>query len=365
MTIILFVVILAILIIVHELGHFLIAKWSGIRVDEFGLGFPPRLVGWKRGETTYSLNALPFGGFVRIFGEDPGAEVPKEERTRNFGFKPKSIQTLVLAGGILFNIVFAWLLISLGFMTGMPVPEGYSAAGETENIQVLIAGVANNSPANYAGLQAGDSIVSLQAGDQKIDKFSVDDIRNFMAANANQKVSVEYIRNQETATVDVVPVVGIGSVTDRATIGVTLQVVGTLKVSFFRALWEGAKLTYDLTIATVVGLYQFLSRAVIGQAQLSEVTGPVGIANLVGDASRLGFVYLLSFTAFISINLAVINFIPFPALDGGRILFVLIEKIKGTPINPKVANVFNAVGFFLLIGLMLIVTYHDITLLFS
>jgi len=175
-------------------------------------------------------------------------------------------------------------------------------------------------------------------------------------------VNFEYVRGEEAGTVEVLPEEGI--VEDGRAIGVALDVVGTLQLPTHLAVYEGAKLTTSLTKLTAVGLYGFVVDAFSGDADLKNITGPVGIVGLVGDASALGFVYLLSFTAFISINLAIINLLPIPALDGGRILFVVIEAIKGSAIKPKVGNMLNTIGFALLIILMVVVTFNDIIRLF-
>jgi regulator of sigma E protease len=362
MTVIIFLIILAVLVFVHELGHFLIAKASGIRVDEFGLGFPPKIFSFKKGETLYSLNAIPFGGFVKIFGEDPNDEsISGPDSERSFVNKRKSIQAAVLVAGITFNIIFAWILISIGFMTGMPVPYDYSSSGTVANQQLTVTGIVKDSPAEKAGLKSGDALISLQYGQDYQEKMSVTDMQNFIAGHANKPVTLNYSRGSTPGVTTITPVATNG---DKATIGINIDVLGTLKLSLFPAFVEGAKLTGYIIKATAVGLALFIWQAITGHAQFGDVTGPVGIAGLVGDATRLGFVYLLSFTAFISINLAVINLIPFPALDGGRLLFVLIEKIKGSPIKPAIANMFNLVGFSLLILLMLVVTFHDILKLF-
>ncbi|MBX4198217.1 RIP metalloprotease RseP [Candidatus Parcubacteria bacterium] len=359
MTIIVFIIVLAALVFVHELGHFLAAKSSGIRVDEFGLGFPPTLYKFKRGETTYSLNAIPFGGFVKIFGENPDEEsMTGPEKERSFFNKPKYIQAWVLAAGVIFNIIFAWLLLSLGFMIGMPVPEGYSSSTIVQNAVLTITDVQPGSPAQKAELKAGDKVIKLQAGYAVAENLTAEKVQQFVGSRQNQIVTVTFQRGEETKTVDVIPKTGI--VSDRAAIGVGLEQLGTLRLPIHKAVWEAMKMTWYLAKAITVGLAVFLYQTVTGNAHLSDVTGPIGIAGMVGDATRLGIVYLLSFTAFISINLAVINLIPFPALDGGRLLFVLIEKIKGTPISSKIANAFNAVGFALLLLLMLVVTFQDI-----
>jgi regulator of sigma E protease len=362
MYIIIFIIILAVLVLVHEFGHFLIAKLSGIRVDEFGLGFPPRLVGWKPkgGETTYTLNAIPFGGFVKIFGEDGVERSP--EAKRSFPAQSAWIQIAVLAGGIFFNLLFAWVVISFSFMIGLPVPTDYMPGATLANVQTTITTVDSGSPAAAAGLRSGDQILGIGATGAATAVQSsaptITDIQQFTAAHNGAPIFVLYKRGAMTATLKITP--AFNPSVNRATIGVTLDSIGILRLSFFSALWHGLTLTASLIQETAVGLWQFIGQALVGQANLGAVAGPVGIAGLVGDATALGFVYVLSFTAFISINLAIINLIPFPALDGGRILFVIIEKIKGSPIPARIGNTINTAGFAILIALMVLVTYHDI-----
>ncbi len=360
MTIIVFILVLAALVFVHELGHFLAAKLSGIRVDEFGIGFPPKLWSFRKGETMYSINAIPFGGYVKIFGENPDHEsMEGPDKDRSFFNKPKSIQALVLSAGVIFNVLFAWLLLSAGFMVGMTVPQDYAGnTADVRNAQVTVTSIQPGSPAEKAGLKPGDKIIRFESAGDVLSKPTSDNVSPFIAAHGDQSIHVSYERGSTPGTLDVVPTSGI--VNDRAAIGITLDNLGVLQLSFFKALWHGAKLTFFLIEATVVTLSQFIYQAFTGTAHFNEVSGPIGIAGMVGDATRLGIAYLLSFTALISINLAVMNLIPFPALDGGRLLFTLIEKIKGSAISPRVANTVNSIGFAILILLMLVVTYHDI-----
>lgn len=365
MTAILFIIVLAILIFVHELGHFIAAKTSNVRVDAFALGFPPKLFSWKpkNSETTYSLNLIPFGGYVSIFGEDPNEESlggPDKDRALTSKSKPRQIW--MLAAGVIFNILFAWILISVGFMIGFPVSQEAGLVDELENPALTLVVVLPESPAAESGLLSGDRIVEIKSGEETLvgSETTVKEAQTFITSS--DELSVTYERAEVIETVAVVPEEGI--LANSKAIGVSLDVVGIAQLPMHRAVWEGSKLTVNLTRSIAVGLSGFVSDAFTGKADFSQVAGPVGIAGLVGNASRLGFVYLLSFTALISLHLAIINLVPFPALDGGRILFIIIEAIKGSPIKPKIANTLNIAGFALLILLMVLVTYNDIVRLF-
>jgi len=360
MSILIFLIVLVILILVHEFGHFIVAKKLGVRVDEFGIGFPPRLFGIKKGETLYSINALPFGGFVKIFGEDPSEEATSgPDSARSFIHQPKWVQTVIIVAGVFFNLVLGWFLISLGFMSGLPMPAGSAPAGAVlENVTVTITGVNALSPAGEAGLMAGDAITGITAGDGTEADITIPDIQSFIAAHGNQEIFFHYERGGNEYEALLVPVAGI--VEDRPAIGISMDTIGFVKLPFYQAFWEGAKMTALLTKTIVVVFVGLIVDAFQGQADISGLAGPVGIVGLVGDALEFGFVYLLGFVALISINLAVLNLIPFPALDGGRLLFLLIETVKRSPINPKVAQVFHLVGFAILIILMIVITYNDI-----
>lgn len=364
MTIILFIIILAILILVHEFGHFIVAKKSGIRVDEFGLGFPPKIASKKIGETTYTLNAIPFGGFVKIFGEDPHSEEIKEiDKPRSFFYKPKWIQALVLVAGITFNIMFAWILISIGFMIGLPSPVGHSQFGEVQNPQVVITSVLPKSPAAVAGLKAGDAIIFADIAGKAVENLTSENISKSIVESKSGDVTFLYKRGSDVPKTAIIkPSTEI--IKDRRAVGISMETIGTLKLPVHLALLEGARSTYFLTVNTAKGLASFLWQTIKFKSDLSQVSGPIGIAGVVGEASHLGFVYLLSLVALISINLAIINLVPFPALDGGRLLFVAIEAIIRRPIPGAVARWTNAVGFALLLILMVVVSAHDIFKLF-
>lgn len=362
MSIIIFLIILAVLIFVHELGHFLVAKKSGIRVDEFAIGFPPKIFSWQRGETKYSLNLIPFGGFVKIFGENPDEEsISGPDSARSFINKNRAIQAGVLVAGIVFNLLFAWVLISgslsLGLNTSVSGYEQYAT-----DAKILVVSVLPESPAAKAGLQAGDKISAFSIGGKSLQKLTVPEAQNFIFSSKGAPIQIQATRGLETLDLTVVPEAGI--VADKVAIGISLDLVGTLRLPIHKAIWEGAKITVNLTKATAVGLATFVYQIFAGSADFSQVAGPVGIVGLVGGAAKSGLSYLLTFTAFISINLAVINLVPFPALDGGRLLFVAIEAFRRKNINPQIANVVNGIGFALLILLMVVVTFKDIAKLF-
>ena len=379
MNILIFFIILLVLVVSHEFGHFIIAKINKIRVDEFSFGFPPKLFGKKIGETTYNFNALPFGGYVKIYGENVDEadllevgflnkdKTPEEiaMAKRSLANKPRYTQAMVLLGGITMNLLVAWILLSIGFMSGLPTSTGAVPKGATIDNQALtITSVLPNSPAEIGGIKVGDKIVSL---DFKKDTtlptaLSTEGVQSFIKSHNEEPINVSLIRGKEPMNIIVTPKKSNNG--DVPMIGISMDTIGTLRLPIHRAVWEGLKLTWNISAMTVVGFYNLIHDSILGHANLSNLTGPVGIVGVVGDAAKFGFIYLLSFTALISINLAVINLVPFPALDGGRLLFLLIEKIKGSRIKPKVANMTNAIGFGLLMLLMAIITYHDIVKLF-
>lgn len=376
MNIIIFLIILLVLVLAHEFGHFFSAKRFGIRVDEFGFGFPPKLFGRKYGETEYSINALPFGGFVKIFGENPddlpavptaqllqaGENINGPEASRSFINKPKWQQAVVLFAGILANFLLAWFLFSIGFMSGLPTSVNSAANYKLQDVNLVVVSVASKSPAEVAGLKSGDKIMYLSSGTDFITKVNPDILKSFIMSHGSSEVNIGYVRGmmQSINNAKVTP----KDTNGQPTIGIAMDEIGVAKLPVLQSFYEGMKLTVSITKGTVLGLYKLIADGIKGQGSFTSITGPVGMVGIVGDAYKFGFVYLLSFAALISINLAIINLIPFPALDGGRLFFLLIEKIKGSAINPKVANTANMIGFGILILLMLVVTYHDVVKLF-
>jgi regulator of sigma E protease len=359
-TVAIFIIILGVLIFVHELGHFLVAKKSGIRVDEFAIGFPPRIFSWVRGETKYVLNLIPFGGYVKIFGENPDEEsMTGSDSKRSFVNAKKWKQICVLLSGIFFNILFAWILISISFMFGSLVPVGEGASDYSKYIkdsQIILTGVATDSPAQKAGLAQGDRLLVVDSLTEN--NLTTAAIMDNIKSSKNNQIDITYERNGQTNKIKVTP--ELSKIENKKIIGIYMENVGIVKLNPILALWEGGKLTAITVKQVAIGLGTFIFKAVKGQGDFSQVSGPVGIVSLVGDAAHFGLAYFLGFVAFISLNLAIINLVPFPALDGGRVLFVVIEAIIRRPIKPKIANAANAIGFFILISLMLVITYRDI-----
>ena len=336
---IIFVIIfLSILILVHELGHFLVAKKFGLFVEEFGFGLPPKIWSKKIGETIYSINALPFGGFVKIFGEDGNEleKLPESERKKNFVSLKIWQRALIISAGVLFNFVLGWMVISLVFAIGTPQA-------------VVITEVRKNSPAAEINLQAGDKIIGFANTNEFI---------KYINENRGKEVSLNIERNKEKINFNVVsrvnPPKGEGS------LGVGLVDAGLPKKNPIASVWEGFKTSIELVKNIFLALVNLAIKAVIGKASFEQIAGPVGIVKLTSQAGSLGFVYLLQLLAMISLNLAVLNIFPFPALDGGRLIFLAIEKIKGSPLNPKTERIINTAGFAFLILLMIVITIKDI-----
>ena len=369
MSVVIFIIILLVLVVVHEFGHFFTAKRFGIRVDEFGFGFQPKLFGIKKGETLYSFNLFPIGGFVKIFGENPDQEsINGPDNARSFVNKAKWKQAIVLFAGVFMNFLLAWFLFSFGMASGMPTSVGSELPGdELEDVNLVIVSVLPDSPADKAGLHPGDAIVSMASlssdiGEkvENLKELNPDTVKSFVLAHPEKELEIGYTRGRDRENVKFTHTVSEKNTSGQPAIGIAMDQIGVAKLPFFRALWEGLSLTLSVTKDTAVGLYSLIREAIMGHGSLATVTGPVGMVSIVGEAYDFGFAYLLSFAAIISINLAIINLLPFPALDGGRLLFLLIEKIKHSPLNPKIANTLNTLGFGMLIILMILVTYHDV-----
>lgn len=357
MNLVIFILILVALIVVHELGHFSVAKFFKIRVDEFGVGFPPRVWGKKIGETIYSVNALFFGGFVKIFGEDA---TEAGDNPRSFANKSKPVQAAVIAAGIVCNILFAWLILSVGYMIGLPTSVEHQGIGTVSNAKTTIVGIIPNSPAQKAGINPGETISSITTGNAGayVPPNSAD-AQDYIRVHQDESMVITTLKENGEQKNYVLKAEE-GLVEGKKAVGIQLDDVGLLRLWPHEAVVQGAILTYHMSIATAVGLLGFFSDIFRGIADFGSVAGPIGIANVGAQAVQNGFAAAISLTALISINLAIINLLPIPGLDGGRLFIIAIETVSRRKLSEKFVTYLSFAGFSALILLMLVVSYHDI-----
>lgn len=320
---------LVILILGHEFGHFLAAKLFGLRVDEFGIGFPPKVFSKRIHETRYSFNLLPFGGFVKIHGEHSSADEKLEEPERSFVHQPAWRRSVIIIAGAFMNFLIGWLAFSAVFMLGIPT-------------RILIEGVLPGSPAAEAGLEAGTYVEGFNSASEFV---------KFVNDNQGSEITV----NGRTVVPRTNPPA------DEGALGVVVTDVGVPKQNVLESLWRGLQSAVGVTRFIAGAFGALLGGFISGDFALAdEVTGPVGVFDVLGETSKLGAAYLIQFLGLISLNLVVINLAPFPALDGGRFLFILIEKVIGRQINYRFQTAANAIGLALLLVLMAVVTIRDI-----
>lgn len=369
LTLILFLAVLSLLVLVHELGHFVAARIFGVKADEFGYGFPPRLIGfvkhhgkWKRVKrnddtvyenTIWSLNWLPLGGFVRIKGE--GVE-DKVTDTDAFQVKPAWQRIIILAAGVFMNWVLAYVLFAAVLLSGVPtVLQDLPTGATVENKTVRITNVLAGMPAEKAGIQVGDEVVSV-AGVKAQD---YEQVRNEILKVGEQPLDIVLKTDDVERTVNVQPT--LVKELGRPGIGVALADVGIVRFTFLSALKQSGIAVAGYTWQTIKAFGVMIRDIVMLRHLEQEVAGPVGIAVMTGQMAKQGIVTLMQFAAILSINLAVVNFLPIPALDGGRVLFVIIEKIRRKPVTRKIEAHIHQVAFIALIILILLVTVRDIT----
>lgn len=371
LTIIIFILVLSVLVFVHEFGHFMTARFFGVKAEEFGFGFPPRAIGWYRDQskkwqkvvgnkefsnptTVYSLNWLPIGGFVKIKGENGESQA----ETDSFVSKKIWQRVLILLAGVTMNVVLAWLLFSVGYLIGLPQStENLGSRAIVSEARVMVAQVLPDSIAQEAGLREGDSILKVGAVEISTEKALQEEIGRY----AGQEVNLLIKRNNQEENILVVPQ---AKNSGRATIGIAIFSGATVSYPLLDAFWEGAKTTAWVSKEIVIAFVSLFRDLFSGQAVGDQFAGPVGIASITGQAARLGLGYLLQFVALLSLNLAVLNILPFPALDGGRIVFLLIEKLKGKPLRREIETLIHNIGFLLLIALVIFITFKDIIKLF-
>lgn len=350
------------LIIIHELGHFLLAKKFGVKVEEFGLFLPPRIWGKKIGETIYSINWLPLGGFVKLLGEEGGGT---SSDPGNFNTKPVWQRMLIIIGGVLSFWIIAWVLLTFVFMTGsvMQVDDSQAAVNPT----VQIVEVMPNSPAADAGLQSGDIIksVALKSNPQNITPIeTVSAVQNFSNAHQGEAVIFNVLRAAKEISLTLTP--RINPPPGEGAVGIALVRLGTINYPWWQAPWIAAKTVGDYTISVFTGWYTIINDY-FHHKDLpagAQIVGPIGILKLMSQAAYHGIAYYLQLIALIAVYLAVFNVLPIPALDGGKLMFLAIEAIRRKPVPAQIEQTITAVFMFALLILMLVVTVGDIARFF-
>ncbi|MBA7606647.1 putative zinc metalloprotease [subsurface metagenome] len=343
LTILAFLGILAVVIIAHELGHFTTAKAFGVKVEEFGVGFPPRLIGIRRGETLYSLNAIPLGGFTKMAGEeDP-------QVSRSLASKRTGVRILVLSAGSLMNALLPILLFSIAFM----IPH------DMVTEPTVVKAVSPGSPAESAGIEPGDTLIGING--HTVNNFS--QFQRYVLLNLGKETTI-LVEHSDAATEEFQLIPRWEPPEGEGSIGVERDVDFALAnrtvVSQSYPFWEAIPMGAGECVETFVLFKNEIIRIFIGASSF-QVTGPVGIAQMTGEVARSGISPLLEFAGFISINLAIINLFPIPALDGGRIIFVLVEWIRrGKRVSPRTEGLVHAIGFIMLMAAILALTYQDI-----
>lgn len=374
LTLILFILILSLLVMIHEFGHFYAAKKLGVKVEEFGFGLPPRIFGKKIGETIYSINLLPFGGFVRLLGEDfEGEQLSYEEASkdsRNFISKSPLKKTIIICAGVAMNLVLAVFLyyvflISTGYKSfNIPVFYDYNFRfGTEERMNTVVLGISDASPAQTSGIEVGEAIIEING----VPTYSFKDVRREIAKYEGQEISILLMDvrglNRDFRTVYATPEVLIEG--DPSALGVLIGSTVTLHYSGNK-LMSGPAHAYNMiaySVYTFSNLFKVSLESKDFTPVSTGVSGPVGIYSVVGgilSESTHPVRGLIDLTALFSASLAILNILPFPALDGGRLVFIVVEKISKRRINPSVEATVHKLGMLLLLGLLILVTIRDI-----
>lgn len=354
-TFILFILILGLLVFVHEFGHFWVAKRSGIKVHEFAFGFRPRLISWKRGETEYAINLLPFGGYVRLEGEDQDPAAPKKTKG-SFAAQSVGVRAAVLIAGIVMNLILAWALLTATYIVGsypLSMSFGEHAGLVTKPVIVLVNVVAG-SPAEQAGLTRGDTVLALN----NTPVTSVEELVTTIQAEAGKELSLTYERNGRETTVTVTP--RLNPPAGEGALGIAPQSVGVVRAPWYRAPFVAIAEVGAQIKGSFLGFAGFVQQLVVKQEVSEDVSGIIGVGALTGEVRRLGIGPLMQFVALISTNLAVINILPILPLDGGHLLFVALEAIRRKPVAEKYRQWVAIAGLAAIGLLFVIVTYQDL-----
>lgn len=346
------------LVTLHEFGHFILAKKFGVKVEEFGIGLPPRLVGKKIGETIYSINLLPFGAFVRLPGE-----MEKSDDPRSFSQQPVGKRALIAFGGVVSFWVIATILFSIVFSLGAPTVVEDESISNLIDPRVQIAGIAKDSPADMAGLKVGDAIKEMSFGNDRLSPSKIKEVQAFTNTYLGKEIVLMIERGKEESfqvslNPRVSPPKGEGAM------GVALIRTAIKKYPWYIAPWQAILATGNLTLSIIQGYVRALVSVSKGASSGIQMVGPVGVFQMLSQAQQLGINYFLNFLALISIYLAVFNILPIPAVDGGKLLFLGIEAIRKKPVPEKIEQNITAAFFMLLIILMIWVTINDVSRLF-
>lgn len=356
----LFIIILLILVTVHEFGHFIVAKLTNMRVDEFAFGFPPRVFSKKIGETTYSINALPLGGYVSIWGENGEPDDKARHHPRAFGNRPWWAQLLVLVAGVTMNMILA-LFIFIGISYGeIPMSASDPVYGNRiHDSSLMVIEASPESPALKAGIKPGSSLLKVSTSKYVADLSTADSLIAFIGSHVNDPFTITY-KNKDGIIENTTVASVYGIVKDKKAIGISVERVGVVKTTLLEAILIGYNRTVDMTRMTIDGLVSLVGSINSGKSVLESLSGPVGIAKIVGETSEYGYKAVLTLVAVLSINLAIFNILPLPALDGGRMIVVLIETVVRKKVPHKYYSWVNAVGFFALMMLLVVVTFNDL-----
>lgn len=347
------------LLVIHEFGHFIIAKKCGVKVEEFGVGYPPRLFGKKIGETIYSINLIPFGAFVRVKGEIGEEGSGDLEDYRSFSNRPMWQRMLIVLGGVLSFWIVSMILLSLiSGVWGMPT----AVSDQEENLEdprVQIVGVAKDSPADQSGIEVGDTILSIETSNktfEDIEKLS--EVQQVVGSYKGEELSLGIKRGNEVKDISIVPRIDFPE--EEGPMGVALARIALKKSPWYKAPFEGIRLTGVMTLSVLEGWVMAI-KDVFGVEELPsgvnlEMRGPVGIFGLLTEYFEMGINYFLYLVSLIAVALALANILPIPALDGGKIVFLAVEAVRGKPVSPKFEQKISSFFFVILILLLIYVT---------
>lgn len=345
MSLIYFLVVLSVLVLVHEFGHFIAAKRIGVRVEKFSFGFGPKLFSVKRGDTEYLISAIPLGGYIKMAGDEPGESLTG----KSFEFLSRSIweRFLVIFAGPLLNYVLAFLIFSVIFMFGSPT------------LTTEVGSLLKDYPAEKSGLILGDKVIKVDGKDVKYWEDMTEMIRKHLEGPI--KLTIE--KNGKISDVEIQPVIRevkdiFGKHTKIALLGIApSQKIENVRYGFFESFSKGFRKVIDLTAITYKALWSIAT----GRLSVKEsMTGPIGIFIITGKAAQMGLIYLFHLMAMLSASLAIFNLLPLPVLDGGHILFLFVEKLRGKPLSVKVQENIANIGVGLLILLTVFIFYSDI-----